>query len=228
MVDNDTIRNLGSDVEKFDRRVGNIDLQADTYRNKQEFEDLERMYKHLYNKLDECDSELQDSSFTSNKKPLLSKLNQYKSDLEIAKNKLNEKKNRWKTQYNVELLKEGKLTGADKIKTERDMILDQHKETDYQGNIIDSIASNIKDTNRNLEGINTELKDQGDQMNRIHDHAMAAESEVKQTEKIMTKMERRQKCMKIIGGIAVVVLGLADAAWLIYWIITKIIKSSSS
>ena len=138
------------------------------------------------------------------------------------------KKNRWKTQYNVELLKEGKLTGADKIKTERDMILDQHKETDYQGNIIDSIASNIKDTNRNLEGINTELKDQGDQMNRIHDHAMAAESEVKQTEKIMTKMERRQKCMKIIGGIAVVVLGLADAAWLIYWIITKIIKSSSS
>ena len=77
------------------------------------------MYKHLYNKLDECDTELQDSSFTSNKKPLLSKLNQYKSDLEIAKNKLNEKKNRWKTQYNVELLKEGKLTGADKIKTEK-------------------------------------------------------------------------------------------------------------
>ena len=108
------------------------------------------------------------------------------------------------------------------------MILEQHKETDYHGNIINSIASNIKDTNRNLEGINTELKNQGDQMNRIHDHAMNANTQVMQTEKIMTKMERRQKCMKIIGGIAVVVLGLADAAWLIYWIITKIIKSSSS
>ena len=219
MVDNDTIKNLGSDVQRFDRRVGSINLQDDAYRNKQEFEDLENMYKKLCSKLDECDNDIQDSSFTSNKKPLLSKLNQYKSDLEIAKNKLNEKKNKWKTAYNIELLKEGKLTGADKIKTERDMIMDQHKETDYQGDIIGSIATNIKGTNRNLEGINEELKNQGDQMNRIHDHAMNAETEVKQTEKIMTKMERRQKCMKIIGGFAVIIFGIFDIFWLIFWLI---------
>ena len=220
MVDNDTIKNLGSDVQRFDRRVGSINLQDDAYRNKQEFEDLENMYKKLCSKLDECDNDdIQDSSFTSNKKPLLSKLNQYKSDLEIAKNKLNEKKNKWKTAYNIELLKEGKLTGADKIKTERDMIMDQHKETDYQGDIIGSIATNIKGANRNLEGINEELKNQGDQMNRIHDHAMNAETEVKQTEKIMTKMERRQKCMKIIGGFAVIIFGIFDIFWLIFWLI---------
>ena len=175
--------------------------------------------KKLCSKLDECDNDIPDSSFTSNKKPLLSKLNQYKSDLEIAKNKLNEKKNKWKTAYNIELLKEGKLTGADKIKTERDMIMDQHKETDYQGDIIGSIATNIKGANRNLEGINEELKNQGDQMNRIHDHAMNAETEVKQTEKIMTKMERRQKCMKIIGGFAVIIFGIFDIFWLIFWLI---------
>ena len=221
MVDNDTIKNLGSDVQRFDRRVASINLQDDAYRNKQEFEDLENMYKKLYSKLDECDADIQDSSFTSNKKPLLSKLNQYKSDLEIAKNKLNEKKNRWKTAYNMELLKEGKLTGADKIKTERDMIIDQHKETDYQGEIIGSIASNIKGANRNLEGINEELKNQGDQMNRIHDHAMNAETEVKQTEKIMTKMERRQKCMKVVGGCAVVFFGIFDIFWLVFWLIHK-------
>ena len=224
MVDNDAVRNLGSDVEKFDRRINSINLESDVYRNKQEFEDLERMYNKLSTKLDDYDSEIQDSSITSNKKPLISKLNQYKSDLEIAKNKLNEKKNKWKTQYNIELLKEGKLTGADKIKTERDMILDQHKETDYQGNIIDNIASNIKDTNRNLEGINTELKEQGEQMNRIHDNAMQAETEVKQTEKIMTKMERRQKCMKVVGGMAIVVVGLFDIVWLIFWIIKNVTK----
>ena len=224
MVDNDAVRNLGSDVEKFDRRINSINLESDVYRNKQEFEDLERMYSHLSSKLEDYDSEIQDSSITSNKKPLINKLTQYKSDLEIAKNKLNEKKSRWKTQYNIELLKEGKLTGADKIKTERDMILDQHKETDYQGNIIDNIASNIKDTNKNLEGINTELKEQGEQMNRIHDNAMQAESEVKQTEKIMTKMERRQKCMKVIGGMAIVVVGLFDIVWLIFWIIKNVTK----
>ena len=221
MVDNESVRNLGSNVEKFDRRINSINLEDDVYRNKQEFEDLEKMYTQLYSKLEDLDSEIQDSSMTSNKKPLISKLNQYKSDLEIAHNKLSEKKNRWKTQYNMELLKEGKLTGADKIKTERDMILDQHKETDYQGNIIDNIATNIKDTNKNLEGINTELKDQGEQMNRIQNNALQAEAEVKQTEKIMTKMERRQKCMKIVGGMTVVVVGLFDIVWLIYWIIHR-------
>ena len=183
------------------------------------------IYKNLCNKIDDYDAELNDSSFTSNKKPLLGKLNQYKSDLEIAKNKLNEKKNRWKTLYNIELLKEGKLTGADKIKTERDMILDQHKETDYQGNIIESIASNVKDTNRNLEGINTELKEQGEQIARVQDHAQGAESEVKQTEKIMTKMERRQKCMKVVGGIAVIVFALFDLGWLAYWIYRRCKKN---
>ena len=224
MVDNDDIKDIGSDVEKFDRRVSSINIEADLYRNKQEFEDLERWYQKLSSKIEECDNDIQDSSITSNKKPLINKLNQYKSGLDIAKNKLNEKKNRWKTQYNIELLKEGKLTGAEKIKTQRNMILEQHKETDYQGNIIDSIASNIKDTNRNLEGINTELKSQGDQMNRIHDHAMNADTQVKQTEKIMTKMERRQKWMKVIGGIAVVILGIFDIVWLIFWIIRRFTK----
>lgn len=220
MVDN-TVKLLGSDVEKFDRRVNNINLQEDTYRNKQEIEDLERLYNTLSKKFEDCDSEIQDTSNLSSQRPLITKLSQYKGDLEIAKNKLNEKKNKWKNQYNIELLKEGKLTGADKIKTERQMILDQHKETDYQGNVIDSIASNIKDTNRNLEGVNTELKSQGEQMNRIHDHVMSAETEVKQTDKIMTKMERRQKCIKIVSGVAIVIIGLFDIFSLIAFLIMK-------
>lgn len=220
MVDN-TVKLLGSDVEKFDRRVNNINLQEDTYRNKQEIEDLERLYNTLSKKFEDCDSEIQDTSNLSSQRPLITKLSQYKGDLEIAKNKLNEKKNKWKNQYNIELLKEGKLTGADKIKTERQMILDQHKETDSQGNVIDSIASNIKDTNRNLEGVNTELKSQGEQMNRIHDHVMSAETEVKQTDKIMTKMERRQKCIKIVSGVAIVIIGLFDIFSLIAFLIMK-------
>ena len=220
MVDN-TVKLLGSDVEKFDRRVNNINLQEDTYRNKQEIEDLERLYNTLSKKFEDCDSEIQDTSNLSSQRPLITKLSQYKGDLEIAKNKLNEKKNKWKNQYNIELLKEGKLTGADKIKTERQMILDQHKETDSQGNVIDSIASNIKDTNRNLEGVNTELKSQGEQMNRIHDHVMSAETDVKQTDKIMTKMERRQKCIKIVSGVAIVIIGLFDIFSLIAFLIMK-------
>ena len=99
------------------------------------------------------------------------------------------------------------------------MIKGQIQETDYQGEIISSIASNVKDTNKNLEGINTELKQQGEQINRVQGTAMSAEKEVKQTEKIMTKMERRQKCMKIVGGFAVIIFAIFDLFWFIFWLI---------
>ena len=56
-------------------------------------------------------------------------------------------------------------------------------------------------------------------MERIQGHVNNAESEVKQTEKIMTRMERRQKCMKIVGGCAVVILGIFDVFWLVFWLI---------
>ena len=223
MVDSD-VKSLGIQVEQFDKRVNNLNPQGDVYQNEREIKELESILSKLNTKIDECDGDIQDSSNQSNRKPLLNKLSQYKSDLEIAKNKLNEKKNIWKNAKNIELLKEGKLTGSDKIKTERDMLMNQHKETDYQGEIIDSIASNIKGANTNLVGINTELKNQGEQMNRIQDHALNAEAEVKQTEKIMTKMERRQKCMKIIGGLAVVVFGIFDVFWLIFFIIKHFTK----
>ena len=225
MVDSD-VKSLGIQVEQFDKRVNNLNPQGDVYQNEREIKELESILSKLNTKIEECDGDIQDSSNQSNRKPLLNKLSQYKSDLEIAKNKLNEKKNTWKNAKNIELLKEGKLTGSDKIKTERDMLMNQHKETDYQGEIIDSIASNIKGANTNLVGINTELKNQGEQMNRIQDHALNAEAEVKQTEKIMTKMERRQKCMKIIGGLAVVVFGIFDVFWLIFFIIKHFTKNN--
>ena len=208
------LKSLSNDIERLKARIERIDENGDVYQNKNDIETYEKNYNRLYEKLNdltEGDSNLE--------KPLISKVNQCKSDLEIISNLLNRKKEAIKKKYNIELLKGGELSGADKIKTERDMIMDQHKETDYQGNMIDSIASNIKSANNNLTNINTELKNQGEQMNRIHDHVANAESEVKQAEKIMTRMERRQKCMKIVGGCAVVILGIFDVFWLVFWLI---------
>ena len=208
------LKSLSNDIERLKARIERLDENGDVYQNKNDIETYEKNYNRLYerlNDLTEGDSNLE--------KPLISKVNQCKSDLEIISNLLNRKKEAIKKKYNIELLKGGELSGADKIKTERDMIMDQHKETDYQGNMIDSIASNIKSANNNLVNINTELKNQGEQMNRIQDHVANAESEVKQTEKIMTGMERRQKCMKIVGGCAVVILGIFDVFWLVFWLI---------
>ena len=208
------LKSLSNDIERLKARIERLDENGDVYQNKNDIETYEKNYNRLYEKLNditEGDSNLE--------KPLISKVNQCKSDLEIISNLLNRKKEAIKKKYNIELLKGGELSGADKVKTERDMIMDQHKETDYQGNMIDSIASNIKSANNNLVNINTELKNQGEQMNRIQDHVANAESEVKQTEKIMTGMERRQKCMKIVGGCAVVILGIFDVFWLVFWLI---------
>ena len=208
------LKTLGNDIERLKNKIDRLDENGDVYQTKNDIETYEKNYNRLLEKLNditEGESNLE--------KPLISKVNQMKSDLEIILNLINRKKEAVKRKYNIELLKNGELTGADKIKTERDMIMDQHKETDFQGNVIDSIASNIKDANNNLGNMNTELKNQGDQMNRIQDHAANAESEVKQTEKIMNRMERRQKCMKVVGGIAVVILGIFDLVWLIFWLI---------
>lgn len=205
------LKTLGNDIERLKNKIDRLDENGDVYQTKNDIETYEKNYNRLSEKLNditEGESNLE--------KPLISKVNQMKSDLEIILNLINRKKEAIKRKYNIELLKNGELTGADKIKTERDMIMDQHKETDFQGNMIDSIASNIKGANNNLVNINTELKNQGEQMNRIQEKTLETESQVKQTGKIMTKMEGRAKCIQIITCFAVVIFGLFDVVWIVF------------
>ena len=96
------------------------------------------------------------------------------------------------------------------------MGLDNIKEVDNQGLMINSIGENIKGANANLTNINNELQNQGEQMNRIQEKTLETESQVKQTGKIMTKMEGRAKCIQIITCFAVFIFGLFDAVWIIF------------
>ena len=216
MDDDDDINAISRDVEKFTRLVNNISLDDDTYQVKSQIEELEQMYERINTNMDEFDADLD-----SNKKPLLNKLSEFKSDLEIAKNKLNEKKNVWQNQHNLELLKEGQLTGYQKVKAERDIIMDQHKETDYQGEVIKSIGENIIDANKNLVGINQELNQQGDKMVNIQKTTNDMEGTVHRTGDVMSKIEWRNKCAKVVGIIAIIVVGLADIAILIFKLVKR-------
>ena len=101
------------------------------------------------------------------------------------------------------------------------MGLDNLKEVDNQGLIIDSIGENIKVANANLVNINAELDNQGQQMNRIQEKTHETESQVKQTAKIMNKMEGRAKCIQVIAFIAIIVCGLFDIFWLVFLIVRK-------
>ena len=214
MYDSD-IKSLANEVERFEKKVNNINLNDDPYQIKAEIEELETKYEDLNTKIEDTDTDLKDSS-DSNSKPLLNKLSQFRTDLEIAKNKLNEKKNAWKTSYNMELLKGGQLSGYEKVKAERDIIMDQHKETDYQGDMIKDIGDDIKAANKNLEGINSELKDQGERINNVQGTAMNIKGKVATTEKVMSQIEFRNKCAKVIGAIGIIVVGLADIFFLIF------------
>ena len=219
MFDTD-IKAIGNNVEKFVKKVNNLNVNDDAYQLKNDIEELEGMYNEINSQMEDCDNDLKDSS-DSNTKPLINKLTQFKTDLDIAKNKLNSKKNSWQTNYNLELLKEGKLSGYDKKKAERDIIIDQHKETDFQGELIKGIGESIKGSNQNMENINADLKKQGEQIINLQGTTTGISGKVSNTERVMTKIERRQVCGKVIGAIAIIVVGLADIAILVIKLITR-------
>ena len=92
------------------------------------------------------------------------------------------------------------------------MIIENHKITDYQGDMINSISKDVKGANQNLVEINEELKNQGDQIINIHDKTNDIAGKVGHTEKVMSAMERRKVCAKVIGTIGIILAGLADIA----------------
>ena len=49
--------------------------------------------------------------------------------------------------------------------------MNQHKETDYQGELIKEIGENVLGANKNLEGINQELNNKGNQIINAHEKA---------------------------------------------------------
>ena len=222
-MSDDDIKNFGYKVERIKNSIDSLNPGADVHETKLKIEELQSSLAKLEQEAEELDSEIQDSSILSNKKPLLSKLTQNKNDLDIIKRKLNGKKNQWQTKYNIELLKAGQLQGADRMKTEKDMILEQHRETDIQGDMINEIANNVKGANENLVGINSELRNQGEQIQRIHNTALDAQKDVNQADKQINQMTKRQKCMKIAAGLAIVLMAILDVFLVIFMVFKKFI-----
>ena len=81
-----------------------------------------------------------------------------------CKRKINEKENQLDKLKRISKYYDGELEGADKIKAERDILLDNQKDVDNQGLIIDSIQENVKAAGSNLTNINNELGLQGEKM----------------------------------------------------------------
>ena len=198
-------------------RIRSIKNNLDELSEMKELYEAEQKLKEIEKKIKQTRDELDDDD-DSNLKPLL-KIEI--GDLDIYEKRYKTQKLFWEKKRREEDLRSGKLTGADAIKAQREIGLDNVKEVDNQGLMIDSIGENIKTANINLTNINNELQNQGEQMNRIQEKTLETENQVKQTGKIMTKMEGRAKCIQILTFLSVILFGLLDVAMLIFGLVKK-------
>ena len=205
------INSIIKEVKDFSKKVNNINTDGDLNEVKVRMDELEDEYNELIKNMDECESDLSENNSSS----LLNKLSQYKEDLEIARKKLLQKKETWQTKNSYELLKQGQLTGYEKVKAERDVIMEGHKKVDNQGLLVNDIGKLVKDSNKNLSNINNDLNNQGQRINNIQVKTTNMDNTADKTSKIMSKIEKRERTSKIVGIIAIIVVGLADIGILV-------------
>ena len=151
-------------------------------------------------------------------KPLIDKLNIITKDMDNIKKKLDEKTNKLDKLKRKNKYFEGELTGTEKKKAEREIVLDNCKEVDNQGLIINDIHLNIQQTGDHLVDINNELNDQGEIIDRVHGKVLDTKEKIGKTGKVMSKIEFRNQCMKVVTLIAVIVIGIFDVVWVGYLI----------
>ena len=205
------INSIIKEVKDFSKKVNNINTDGDLNEVKVRMDELEDEYNELIKNMDECESDLSENNSSS----LLNKLSQYKEDLDIARKKLLQKKETWQTKNSYELLKQGQLTGYEKVKAERDVIMDGHKEIDNQGLMVNEIKNFVIGSNDNLSNINNDLNNQVQIINNIQEKTTNMDKTVDKTSKIMSKIEKRERTSKVVGIIAIIVVGLADIGILV-------------
>jgi len=207
------IKKIQLDLDDLLMSVDNIDDERDDIYN------MERSIQELnanYDKIDDRYSRLKEEieEQPDCEKPLINKLKTIQNDLKKFKKKMNEKEDKLGKKKRISKLYDGELEGAERMKAERDIMLEDHKTIDNQGLIIDSIQEHVKAVGQNLTNINTELDSQGQKMDRIQEKVIETEDQVKKTGKIMGKMEKRQNCMKILTVIAIIIFALFDFVWI--------------
>ena len=200
---NNLMNKLRSKVEKFEPN-------DDTSQNRNAMEDIDDLIKSIDDKIEEIDNDMNEDEDLSGNKPLINKLTEQKNEFNIIKNNYNRKAENARSAINQELLMRGELKGVEKKKAQRDMALDQVKEVDNQGLIIDSIGKHVRDANVNLANMNDEAKRQGEQIDRVGEKVVNADQKVKVTGKVFNSMDRRLCCRKFIVWIGIFVLFLVN------------------
>ena len=205
-----TMEELNSTLEM---KIRNIDLN-NLFKAEQDINEC----RTLLSKFDRIKKETQEEINFSNEKYNIKSL---MSDYELRLKELNKKDSDFTKKSNEQKLLNGELKGVEAKKATRDMALDQVKQVDKHGLLIEDTANQVNNAVNNLQEINTEINRQGQQIDQIHSTVNNAQTKVKKTDKDIRQMISSQRCMKCALCTLVVLLVLLDAIFGIYLLVKK-------
>ena len=216
---NQDLKELKKLLDRFKNAVDGLKPSENLVQSEDEITKIEQSLNDLDEKIADIESQTEDEEYSS-QRPLMDKFSELKNDFEICKKNFYKKKDEVMTAHNQERLMRGELHGVEKKKAERDMALDQVKQVDEQGLIVNSIGENLKGAGANLTNINSGLKEQREQIERVGEKVVNMDTNIKKTGQLMGGIERRAFCRKFIVWLGIIVLTLANII-MIFLILAK-------
>ena len=152
--------NPDKEIKKIQLDLDDLMLSIDKTYDEDNVYDIERSIQEFnanYDKIDDRYSRLKDEidEQPEYEKPLINKLKMIQSDMSKCKKKINEKENKLDKIKRKNQYYNGELEGADRMKTEKEILLENQKNVDNQGLMINSIQQNVKEAGTNLLNIIT-------------------------------------------------------------------------
>lgn len=131
-------------------------------------------------------------------------------------NRMEEKLNQNRNMNNLMYGDKSNMSKKEINATTRDAILDLHKETDFQQEILGDIKNDLLDTRTNMKGMVVEVKKQGETLDRVQGNLQETNTVIKRTDKNITRMQRREFIHKLLMYILNVLLFISIIVAIIY------------
>lgn len=193
--------------KRLDAMVRNASKGGELYEMASNIDKMRTVLTEMDNEIKELERESQNESQDNN---TMRKIENARKDYDVRRKRVNEIDQVYTKKNNIDKLNQGELKGVQKQQATRDYIIDIHKETDIQGDIVKDIHKDIRDANGNLQEIGTEVDNQGQTIIRIKEGVDTASGSVKKADKGINEMNRRNFCMKFLMHLVIVLLTVGN------------------
>ena len=207
-------KDLKINLEKFENDLNEINPSGDIFKSKTALKDLEGLIQTIKEQIKEIKKEeakIKDSNYES---PLLNDLTEYQNKFQDLKEKYYKMIDNVSTNFEQKKL----LDEYEKEARQRNIALDNLKELDEQGKMLDGIYRNIKESLQNILNMKAELQRQDEELKVIDQKVDGIKVTVKKTDEVFTGMEKKSFCTKFLLWLGVVILFIFDITMLFFTI----------